>query len=284
MRKYLLLLLFLLSGCTFVDESPNRCYHLWDPSQKDNCLLMVATQTMNISKCDEINRTDIAQQCYSTLLMAAGTGNASVCSRMTGIRRDDCFLQLATSKNSTSMCMEINFSYQRDSCLSKIAVASDRPDICNPILNNASRDFCKNQIFADLAVKNKDASFCKLLIAENASNQDMVDTCIFTLAKKLNDTSYCDQITNSFSMELCITGKIDPSSCNQISDPRGQQACLFISAIYSSDTSQCLDLPSTSMQDNCYLQVASNKKDDKVCALISSADLKSQCLQIVRQT
>lgn len=283
MRKYLLLSLLLLSGCIFVDQSPNRCYHLWDPSQKDSCLLMVATQTNNISKCDEINRTDIAEQCYNNLLTSANVSNASACERMMGVHRDNCFSQMAAAKNDSSLCMRVNSSYQRDSCISGIAVASDRPGLCELISLNVSRNLCKNQIFEDLAVKNKDVSFCKLLIAENGSNENMADTCIFNLAKSLNDTSYCSQIVNVFSKELCQTGKIDPASCDMIADPQGKQACLYVSAVYSNDPGQCAAMPSNSMKDNCYIQIVQKTRDAGICALISSSDLRNQCGQIVQQ-
>jgi hypothetical protein len=278
MRKYLLFLLFFLPGCIFVDQSPNRCYHLWDPSQKDNCLLMVASETLNISKCDEINRTDMAEQCYSMLLSQGIVANSSTCAKMSGIHADDCFARLAVAKNDTFLCMKINFSYQRDSCISKIAIARDRPDFCEAISINASRNFCKNQIYEDLAIKNKDVQFCKLLIAENASNADMVDSCIFSMAKKLNDSAYCSQIINPFSKELCLTGKIDPALCNQITDPRGKQVCLYISAAYSNDPGQCANMP---MKDNCYIQIAKNTKNGQLCSLISSPTLKDQCMQII---
>lgn len=284
MRKYLLLLLLLLFGCILVDESPDRCYHLWDPSQKNNCLLMVATQTENISKCSEITARDTAERCYSMLLISGTPANTSICENMSGTRMDDCFSKLAAAKNDTSLCMRINYSWQRDNCLSRIAVSHDRPDMCEPISINASRNLCKNQIFGELAIKNKDTAFCKLLIAENASNEDMVDRCIFNMAKTLNDTSYCSQIINVFSKELCLTGKIDPASCNQIADPRGQQACLYTSAVYSNDPSQCATMPTASMKDNCYIQIAKNTKDGNICNLVTSADLKDQCKQIVQQS
>lgn len=284
MKKYLLFLLLLLSGCIFVDESPNRCNSLWDPSQKDNCLLMVATQTNNISKCDEINNSYTAEQCYSSLMTYANSSNASSCERMSDIRRDDCFMQMAELKNDSSLCMRINFSYERDNCISKIAVASDRPGLCELISLNVSKNMCKNEIFEDLAVKNRDVSFCKLLIAENGSNQDMADTCMFNLAKKLNDTSYCNQIVNVFSKELCQTGKIDPASCYRIADPQGQEACLYTSAVYSNDPGQCATMASQSMKDNCYIQVAKNTKNGQLCALISSSVLKDQCTQLVQQS
>jgi hypothetical protein len=283
MRKYFLLLLLLLSGCIFVDESPNRCYHLWDPSQKDNCLLMVATQTENISKCGEINKTDIAEQCYSTLLGSGNAQNASICNRMSGIRRDDCLSQLATAKNDTSFCMTINYSYERDNCISNIAVARARPDLCEPISVSLSRDTCKNQIYGQLAINNKDTSFCNMLISENSSNENMVDRCIFGMARKLNDTSYCNQITNFLTKELCITGEIDTASCDQITDPMGKEACIYISAAYSNDSSKCATLSSAAFKDNCYIQVAKNTNDPRVCSFISSSDLRSQCAQIVQQ-
>lgn len=244
---------------------------------------MVATQTLNISKCSEVNRTDIAEQCYTTLLGSVTMQNASICERMFGIRRDECFSQLAAAKNDTSLCLRINYSYERDNCISKIAVGRSRPDLCEPISVNISRNLCKNQIYEQLAVKNKDTSFCRLLIAQNESNQNMVDSCIFAMAKKLNDTSYCNQITNFFSKELCLTGQIDIASCNQITEPMGKEACLYISAVYSNNSAQCSSMPSASLRDNCYIQIAKNTNDPKVCSLISSSDLKSQCLQIVQQ-
>lgn len=283
MRKYALLLLLLLCGCIFVDESPNRCYHLWDQSQKDNCLLMVATETVNISKCDEIGKQDIAEQCYTMLMSQGVAANKSTCERMSGVRMDDCFSQLAKAKNDTSLCMRINASYTRDNCISKIAISKERPGLCDPISINASRNLCKNQIFGELAIENRDTAYCKLLIAENGSNQDMVDNCIFSMAKRLNDSSYCSQITNIFAQELCSTGKIDPASCEQISDPMGKKSCLYISAVYSNDPSRCAAMPSSGMRDNCYIQVAKNTKNGNACSFISSADLKSQCNQIVQQ-
>jgi hypothetical protein len=284
MKKYALLFLLLLSGCTFVDESPNRCYHLWDPSQKDNCLLMVATETYNISKCSEIARSDISQQCYTMLLAGGATANTSICDRMSGVSADNCFSQLASKKNDTSLCMRVNSSYTRDNCISNIATAKNNPSMCDSMSVSASRNMCKNQIFERLAITEKDVSYCKLLIVENGSNQDMVDRCIFSMAKKLNDSSYCGQITNVFAKELCLTGSIDPNSCSQISDSRGKEACLYIAAVYSNDPERCTTMPSDAMRDNCYIQVASNTKNAAICSHISSADLRDQCSQIVQQS
>jgi hypothetical protein len=281
MRKYLLLVILFLSGCILVNNSPDRCYSLWDPSQKDNCLIIVATETMNISKCGEISKNSLAEQCYALLISKGVQENSSTCAKLSGAMMDECFSRLAMKNNDTSACMRINSSYYRDNCLSKIAIASDRPDICESVSLNLSRDNCKNQIYADLAIKNKDTSFCKLLIAESSqSQQDIIDNCIFSLAKELNETSYCAQISNPFSKELCLTGRIDPASCNKITEPQGRQACLYISAVYSKDPNACATLPSSSMRDNCYMQVAKDTKNAKICSYISVAILKDQCEQL----
>jgi hypothetical protein len=284
MKKYALLLLLVLSGCILVDESsPDRCNHLLDPSQKDNCLIMVAQETHNISKCSEIARKDVSQQCYTMLLASGATANASICDSMSGVSRDDCFSQLASKTNDSSLCMRINASFTRDNCISRVAILKNNPGMCDAVSVSASRNMCKNQIFERLAVTNRDVSYCRLLIAENGSNEDMTDRCIFSMAKSLNDSTYCNQITNIFAKELCLTGSIDPNSCNQIADSRGKQACLYIAAVYSNDPERCTIMPSQGMIDNCYIQVAKNTNNGKICARISSADLRDQCSQIVQQ-
>jgi hypothetical protein len=281
MKKCILLLLLFLPGCIFVDRSPNRCYHLWDPSQKDECLVIVASETLNISKCGEINKTDVSERCYALLLSKGIEENSSTCSKLSGVMMDECFSRIAAKNNDSSACVNINSSYYRDNCFSKVALALNRPDLCDSISANASMHACKNQAYMQLAVKNKDPEFCKLLISENEESQpDVADSCFFSMAKELNETSYCNQISNAFSKELCRTGKIDPASCNQISNPQGKQACLYISAVYSKDPNACATLPSQSMKDNCYMQVARDTKNNKICSFISAAILREQCNQI----
>ncbi|MEM3555383.1 MAG: hypothetical protein QXF56_01535 [Candidatus Micrarchaeia archaeon] len=283
MNKKLLFLLLFLSGCIFVDTSPERCYHLWDPSQKDNCLMMVASETMNISKCGEIEKASVAEQCYSLLLSKGVAPNASICQKLSGVLKEECFSRLAVSSNDSSYCMRMETSYYRDNCLSKLAVSLLRPDLCEGISANASRSACKNQIYSELAIKNREPQYCEMLISDYPEAQrDMVDACLFSMAKELNDKSYCSKIQNPFSKELCTTGRIDPSTCDKIAEPQGKQACLYVSAVYSKDPNACTNLPSESLRDNCYLQVAKDTGNPKICSYITTAVLREQCQQLVK--
>jgi|GEM_PF-3863428 len=283
MKKTLLFLLLFFSGCVLVDTSQDRCYHLWDPSQKDNCLVMVAAETMNISKCGEIEKTSLAEQCYSLLLSKGVAPNSSICAKLSGVLKDECFSRLAVSTNDSSYCMRMESSYYRDNCLSKLAISLLRPELCDSISVNTSRNACKNQVFSELALKNKEPQFCEMLVSEHAETQrDAVDACLFSMAKQFNDTSYCAKITNPFAKELCITGRIDPSTCDKIVEPQGKQACLYISAVYSKDPNACANLPSESMRNNCYLQVAKDTRNPKVCSSITVAVLREQCQQLTQ--
>jgi len=281
MRKQALFLFLFLSGCIFVDTSPNRCYHLWDPSQKNQCLLMVASETSNISKCDEINETSVAERCYALLLGKGIEENYSTCMKLSGAMREQCFSSLAIRKNDSLMCMKINSSYPRDTCLSKIAATLLRPEICESISLNVSRNMCKNQIYPQLALRNRDTAFCKLITADTPGAQlTAVDTCIVSLARDLNDTTYCNQVSGDFAREFCVTGRIDPASCDKINEPQGRDACRYISAVYSKDPSQCASMPAGSVRDNCYFQIARDTNSPQLCSFISMESLKEQCLQI----
>jgi len=282
MRKHLLFLFLFLSGCIFVDTSPNRCYHLWDPSQKNECLLMVASETSNISKCDEINETSVAGRCYTLLLSKGIEQNYSTCMKLSGVMMDQCFSNLAIRKNDSYMCMKINSSYSRDTCLSKIATTLLRPDICESISLNVSRNLCKNQIYPQLAIKNRDTAFCKLIITDSPGAQlTAVDACIISMTAELNDKTYCNQVSGEFAKEFCLTGRIDPASCDKINEAQGRDACRYISAVYSKDPGACASMPSSSVKDNCYLQIAKDTNNPQLCSFISMQSLKEQCLQIV---
>lgn len=281
MRKHLIFFLLFLAGCIFVDTSPNRCYHLWDPSQKNECLFMVASETSNISKCGEINESSVAERCYTLLLGNGIAENYSICMKLSGAGMDECFSRLAVRTNDSSMCMKVNSSYSRDNCLSGIAITLGRPDICESIALNVSRNTCKNQIYPQLAIKNKDAAFCRLIIADNSQAQlTAVDACIVSMAKELNDTTYCNQVSTEFTRQFCLTGRIDPASCDTISDPQGRQVCHYIAAVYSKDPSACASMPSGTLRDSCYLQLASDMKNPQICSYISLESMREQCLQI----
>lgn len=282
MKKRLLLLLLFLTGC-ISQSSPDRCYHLWDPSQKDNCLVLVASETMNISKCAEIEKASLAEQCYSLLLSKGVAANSSICQKLSGAAKDECFSRLAVQSNNPSYCMQMdpNSSY-RNNCLLKVAMSLDRPDICESISQNASRNLCKNQIFTNLAVKNKEPQFCEQLVSDDPeTRRSSIDNCLFSMAKELNDTRYCNRISNVFAKELCLTGRIDPATCNQIVESQGRQACLYISAVYSKDPNACAYLPD-SLRDNCYVQIASSTKNPKVCGFVVTPSLREQCEQLSR--
>jgi len=283
MRKQLLLLLVLLSGCILENRSPDRCYHLWDPSQKDNCLVLVAVETKNMSKCDEITVSSLSEKCYALLIGGGLPVNSSTCAKLSGNLMDECFGRLAASSNDTSMCMRINSSYLRDSCLSGIAIAMERPEICDSISLNISRNTCKNQIYPNLAIQNGDTAFCRLIVTDTPeSQQDAVDRCIFSVAEELNDTTLCNQIVNPFAKDLCKTGSIDPALCNQITESQGKQACLYVAAVYSKNPDACKNLPSVSLRDNCYTQVAKDTNNPSLCTYIATGVLRDQCMQIVK--
>jgi hypothetical protein len=196
---------------------------------------------------------------------------------------DECFSRLAMSSNDSSMCMKINSSYPRDNCLSRLAITLSRPTICESIQLNVSRNTCKNQIYSQLAIKDKDPAFCKLIIADNPGAQlTAVDSCIVSIARELNDTSYCNQVSGDFARQFCMTGKIDPAACDTINEAQGRQACHYIAAVYSKDPGACASMPSSSVKDSCYLQLAKDLKRPQLCSFISLESMREQCLQITQ--
>lgn len=268
-----------LAGCISVDNSPNRCYTILDKSFKDDCLLRVARETANISKCDEIEKQDVKSRCYDYLSGIIPT-DSSICNKInTQIQRDRCFLNAANAKNDFSLCASILSNFSRDNCYLDFANRNRNASLCDRIVLENSKESCRNGIFSTLAIEQKNPEFCKSIKSSfGNSSEALINNCYVEMAKKLNDTVYCNNIDEQYTRNFCLTGRVDPSLCAQITEAKARSMCYFTIAIQSKDPNACLTIDAE-LRDNCYLQIAHNSGDKKVCDKISNQMLRDVCKQ-----
>lgn len=285
MKRELALIVFLsaiafLAGCISVDTSPSRCERILDKSFKDDCLLRVAQETNNISKCDEIGKQDVKGRCYYLLSGGAAPTDPSVCRKLTStIQRDQCFLNAANSKNDFSLCANIESNFSRDGCYSAFASKNKNASLCDGITLENTRENCRNSVFSALAIEQKNPAFCESIKSSLGNTSGaLINNCYLNMAKQLNDTIYCNNIDELYTRNFCLTGRIDPNICAQITQENARSMCYFTIAVQSKDPSACSTVD-VELRDNCYVQIAHETDDKGICDRISNQLLKDICKQ-----
>ncbi|MFH1404082.1 MAG: hypothetical protein ABIH11_07430 [Candidatus Altiarchaeota archaeon] len=218
----------------------------------------------------------------------------TLCSRIDGLERNECYNQLAEETMDPELCEQIDSAYVRESCKSAIkaidegdmkgceylsgkhttgwcqtdvAVALQDPGLCHEITES---DYTKYYCIVDVAVKQGRVETC-LLIPEGAypSQQDCEDR----VREQLEGIGLCFNTTGdldgvSTRTEQCYTGIIldalDAGVCTTI-DGDDRDWCLRAAAILTNDQLICQTINDDHIRNRCYRQVAINLKSERIC-------------------
>ena len=141
--------------------------------------------------------------------------------------------------------------------------------------NSASRDAC----FSSLALFWKDTAFCY-----QAASQK--DKCLFNHAKRINNFSMCDIMTNTRIKDDCLLWKAegieDNSQCPEIYSVMIRDLCFKRVALAKGDAYLCEPMGHILKREQCYIEVAVQKKDISICEAETVAPVRSECNQRVK--
>ena len=185
MKKLWLCLLFVLAACSQVECD-------------DGCLL-------DMRSCTEITSDTIKDTCYAEL--AIEQNDQTLCGNITSIQTNDyCNMNFIKQKN-VSLCSDLNTEYWTYNCYGHFAVNDSSlceqvkdPDACwyDHALTQNSSALCYNM---------DDNQRCLYNVASNTNNLALCTeieginkyTCQIKIAKNLNDSSICDDMTETWA-------------------------------------------------------------------------------------
>lgn len=197
---------------------------------------------------------------------ATTTTTLPPCEGLEGPPKDKCMLDMAYAGGDLSYCEKISVGLWRDNCVREVAYSLDDPNICTQINDTFERNTCIKYIAQNL----KNPKICARIVEATTAGE-----CYFSVAlyDKLNET--CNAIGTDTSKFRCLAIINDDSSyCTNISNSRGRDWCY-------QKTLDCEKINSTSILDQCYLDLAPKKIDMEVCNLVSNSTLRSQCYKDV---
>lgn len=281
MKKVAIALVLLIAAVLllnfFIPKGEGRCEKILLKEMKDDCYLALAREMNNSAFCSRIENPPARDLCITQL--GAQPGGATDCERLSDpALRDQCLRSLVQTTKNTSYCEGLPGVLERDMCYSTFANNNDDPTACAGISTDYLRMSCNNNIYTKLAISRSNPSLCNQLVYnESELRPALVDRCILEVATQNNDTSLCAGISNSALMQQCITGRIDFSVCEDITDSNQRSSCIFSLAVQSNDPDLCNRVPTPYLRDNCFYQISTTKRDRSICDRIAGENLRSIC-------
>lgn len=106
---------------------PEICDYFEDNGEKDFCLWMVASGSLNEKICEQTHQQGEIEGIIAN-------------------NRDACYNDIAIGKNNEDLCSKIERSTIRDSCYWMIAKAKKDVNICEKINYQRSKELCKSDV------------------------------------------------------------------------------------------------------------------------------------------
>lgn len=193
-------------------------------TNRDNCLLNIATSTKNSSICGFISGS-LKIDCYTNI--AKATNNESLCTVAATIDPSsggECSLAIVNSTGDYTICGGISEPY-KDKCFFKAATKASNLQLCGSISSSSIMAACNSTILLDQAYYTSNISYCarvsnslsKSFIQDVVTNTSAVfanlgrnfsnilselailpgqnlssrDLCYISLAYKLKSNTYC---------------------------------------------------------------------------------------------
>ncbi|MFH0860619.1 MAG: hypothetical protein V1921_05415 [Candidatus Altiarchaeota archaeon] len=184
------------------------CETLGQPD-KDKCLIDYASETGNVSVCDDVSVDLWRDNCIREVAFV--TDNPSTCTQVKNTyEADECFKFLAQKLKNSRICLRISEEVKRDECYFSAAIYEKRNETCESINANSSKFRC-------LAIINTDSNYCALI--ENQNGRDWCYQKVLDCGK-INSTRVIDQC-----YLVVAPKKFDPQVCNLISDSDVRNQC-----------------------------------------------------------
>ena len=213
-----------------------RClaFHYKDYSycNDENCLFDYAIAFSNPSVCGSISRPDLNSACKSYLL------GKDYCKDVSANNADFCYYFVATKKNQTWLCEKINSNYYRLQCAIYKSIRERDPSGCDLLEYNSARYAC----LKEYALQTNDVGGC-FRIDHRAPS---FNGCLYFLAQKYLNPSYCINITDSNLKTNCYVTTMGVENITYT-------------------LSDCMKIDHSVWRDKCILRIVERDKDPALC-------------------
>lgn len=206
--------------------------------EDDSCLFDYAIEFSDPSLCDLLSasRPDLKAACKTYLL------NQDYCKEVEANNADFCYYFVATHKNQLGLCYEINSNYYRQECAIYKAVYEGNPSACNLLEYNTAYYNC----LRGYAMQTNDVTGC-LNIDRRAPSYN---GCLYKLAEKYRNPSYCVYITDSNLKTNCFPMTIGVENITYT-------------------LSDCMKIDHAVWMEKCILRIAERDKDPELCKYLT---------------
>jgi len=213
---------------TIVDsEMKTKCY--------DQIYLNLALSSLDAKLCDKIKDEKIKQNCKDQILAFSGVGikSASDCTVIKDMTLkqmclDNYYMQNSAANLDKTGCDKISDSDKKERCVSTVAqkieiieiskiqavrtyqTAEETLKSCDS-LSGDDADSCKNEANFNLALDNKDLSYCNKITDSGLQNNCVqtqsvsINSYYLKQAVRLKDKSLCDKILDATLRTTCQT-------------------------------------------------------------------------------
>lgn len=250
--------------------SLKNCMQIQNETAKNICILKLAASMNNVGYCENISQIPNDILYYSC---KERIWEKMDCSYEWFIKEglDDCYSQIALSKNNMSYCYMASDSIIRDNCIkniTQIAIAEKDTSLCS----------VEPECYLGIAIALNDASICEEIPAAHSAD------CYYQYARVTKDTKACQKITSADYYDWCISfGK----TLDEIRDECQKSintSCFVDYAMKRHEPEICSFADETKKEsdllarDICYEFLAFDFHNSTLCENIISSDFRDLCL------
>ncbi len=218
------------------------------------CISNVAAVTADPDACMEIPGKALQQKCLILVAESSATSIETCLQIFSHIERNNCLYDIGTSQMDVNACMEITDRDLQTGCLWMIATATNDTEVCEKIRFDMKMK--QNECFKEVAVSSYEMEGC-----DKIGSRDLYIECYSDIARELQDTGICENVTKKFFQEKNIA----------------RDDCYYYYALGTADTEICELILSQSLKDKCYYDYFVETDDDSVCDEIVDANLNLVC-------
>lgn len=137
--------------CTYkaavMEQNPFYCYSISDPELRSDCMKHASDPAMK-KRLERLTPQPAQPQqpqrpADEPPPSPPQDGNESACSNLTGIPRDECLLEAASSQDDLAGCMLVSDVSARQVCISRVAQSTKDLAACDTISDASDAEVCR---------------------------------------------------------------------------------------------------------------------------------------------
>ncbi len=197
--------------------------------------------------------------------------NIGECTGMGDVNRDNCLALYSIFYDDETACGQINDVTLRNDCFAQVASSKDDPSICENIANG------KSECYSSVGIEKNDVASCEKAGSERqqcftAAASGNMANCpegyyrnICNDAALASDPSICENIPDEgeFCFLQVALNTNSASLCNKSGDNTNH--CFFQVALALSNHKICDSISQVDIRDNCVAWVALNTNNKDIC-------------------